>query len=435
MNDLRQHSGLSALATSLLLVVSLAIAAPENVSAAPAAPVAAPPTWLWSTAHLIPKETTNQGSGYFSIIEGHNGRLYIGTAKYGENAYLVEFDPASGKMEVVVDAQKEIGTTAKGFAAQSKFHTRNNVGASGKIYLGTKQGYPQAGEDWKQYPGGYPMVYDPATRRTRVYPVPIAHQGIIDIRPDESRGVAYISTCADGRPAASGHFMILDLVKGTYRDLRDCKTNYAFIVVDFQERAYHPITGGKIARYDPRSDRLEELEQTIDGQPLAPNSLLRTDVLNWDISPDGRTMYCVAMTDNQLYAYDLTAPGPALPARKLGKLLAKPATDCRAMCVGPKGDVWMGVASGNLHAVSYHPGDAAPKDHGPLAVRNAAKVQLVGADGNLPAAHYGFVKQPDGAITPRYHIMGVCQARDGRVYLTSLVPFTLHQITPGQPAP
>ncbi len=47
--------------------------------------------WLWSTAYAIPKHTTNQGSGYFSIIEGHNGRLYIGTAKYGENSYLVEF--------------------------------------------------------------------------------------------------------------------------------------------------------------------------------------------------------------------------------------------------------------------------------------------------------------------------------------------------------
>ncbi|MBL8848907.1 MAG: hypothetical protein JNG89_04455, partial [Planctomycetaceae bacterium] len=37
--------------------------------------------WLWSEAHAIPKETTTEGSGYFSIIEGHNGRIYIGAAK------------------------------------------------------------------------------------------------------------------------------------------------------------------------------------------------------------------------------------------------------------------------------------------------------------------------------------------------------------------
>ena len=49
--------------------------------------------WVWTTAHAIPKETTSEESGYFSIIEGHNGRIYVGTAKYRHNAYLVEYDP------------------------------------------------------------------------------------------------------------------------------------------------------------------------------------------------------------------------------------------------------------------------------------------------------------------------------------------------------
>jgi len=31
-----------------------------------------------------------------------------------------------------------------GYAAQSKIHTRNFVGPSGKIYVGSKQGYPSA---------------------------------------------------------------------------------------------------------------------------------------------------------------------------------------------------------------------------------------------------------------------------------------------------
>src|SRR5436309_12488653 len=95
-----------------------------------------PSKWLQATAYAIPKETTNQGSGYFSIVCGLNGKLYIGTAKYGVSSYLVEFDPKTKEMRVVVDTQKEIGTAATGFAAQSKIHTRNNVGASGKIYFG-----------------------------------------------------------------------------------------------------------------------------------------------------------------------------------------------------------------------------------------------------------------------------------------------------------
>ncbi len=102
--------------------------------------------WLWSTAYAVPAETTSEQSGYFSIVEGKDGHIYVGTAKYRANAYLVDFDPAAKTMKVVVDAQKEIGTTATGFAAQSKIHTRNNVGASGRIYFGTKQGYPKQAE-------------------------------------------------------------------------------------------------------------------------------------------------------------------------------------------------------------------------------------------------------------------------------------------------
>ena len=120
---------------------------------AAAEPTSQPEHWLWSTAWHIPPETTSDESGYFALVEGHNGRVYIGAAKYGDNAFLVEFDPAAalsdhGKnaMRIVVDAEKEIGVDRKGFAAQAKFHTRGNVGESGQIYHGTKQGYPKEGE-------------------------------------------------------------------------------------------------------------------------------------------------------------------------------------------------------------------------------------------------------------------------------------------------
>lgn len=56
------------------------------------------PKWLPSTAYAVPKETTSEGSGDFSIIEGKDKKIYVGSAKYGSNAYLVEFDPATKKM-------------------------------------------------------------------------------------------------------------------------------------------------------------------------------------------------------------------------------------------------------------------------------------------------------------------------------------------------
>jgi hypothetical protein len=394
--------------------------------------------WLWTTAYHIPDQYTTEQSGYFSIVEGHNGRIYIGAAKYGFNAFLIEFDPATKQMKMVLDAQKEIGTTATGFAAQAKFHTRNNVGPSGKIYLGTKQGYPKEGEKRTDYPGGYPMVFDPATGRTRVYRIPVAHQGIISVTPDESRDIAFISTCSDERPVESTHFMILDLKTGKYRDLLDCRHMYAFIVTDHLGRAYHPILGGDIARYDPRTDKLERLKQSVDGKPPTKDSHLADEhshPINWEVSPDRKSLYAVAMSGNQLYSYDLTAVGDALPGKSLGKLSPDAtATDCRAMCVAPDGTVWAGIAAtfdkrGQfLHAVSYRPGDRAPTDHGPIAISNPDYVTLTGPDGKPKPWHHGVYHLKDGTLLPRYTVMGICAAKDGTVYLTTLAPFTVHAL-------
>lgn len=396
--------------------------------------------WLWSTAYAIPKELTSEGSGYFSIVEGKNGKLYIGTAKYRHNCYLVEFDPKTKEMRVVVDAHKEIGTTATGFAAQAKFHTRNNVGESGRIYVATKQGYPNPDEKRTEYLGGYPLVYDPATGKTRVYEIPIKHQGIISITPDESRGVAYISTCSDERPIESTHFMSLDLETGQYRDLLDCRHMYAFIVVDHLGRAYHPIQGGDIARFDPRTNKLDRLKQTIDGQPPTKESLLalpETHPINWDFTPDRKAMYAVAMSGNQLYRYDLTTDGGTLAGVSCGKLIeSAQATDCRAMCVAPDGTVWAGVAvtfAGRgqfLHAVSYRPGDKAPRDHGPIAISNPKYTPFVDAAGKALPFHHGVYPLADGTLLPRYTVMGFCAHSSGKVYALTLYPFTLHEIQP-----
>src|SRR3954471_356507 len=132
-----------AVTSRLSAAAALLLACGPGLAAQPVAP-----GYVRATAYHVPPETTTEESGYFSLCEGKNGRIYVGTAAYGRNAYLVEFDPKAETMRVVVDAHKVVGLPPgpTGYAAQAKVHTRNFVGPSGKIYLGTKQGYPTAGE-------------------------------------------------------------------------------------------------------------------------------------------------------------------------------------------------------------------------------------------------------------------------------------------------
>lgn len=397
--------------------------------------------WLMAKAYAIPKWTAPEGEGYFSIVCGHNGRLYIGTHANAVNSWLVEFNPQSEEMKAVVDAHKAIGTDLKGFGSQSKIHTRNNVGASGKIHFGTKQGYPTKEEVREDYPGGYPMVYDPKTGKTKVYPIPVPHQGINSIAPDESRGLAYVSTCADHRPGPGENavFLVLDLKTGKYTELMDTEHFYGFICVDYKGRAYHPILGGDIARYDPETKKLARLKQTIDGKPPTEESRLaltpKPDPLNWDISPDGKTLYAQPMRGNSLFAYDLTADGDVLKGRYVGELIhGATDTDCRAMCVGASGTVWVALIergakrANTLHLVSYRPGDKAPTDHGPVAIENPDYTKFTDENGKPLPFHSGVHTLPNGITTTRTVILGVCEGQDDAVYILSLVPYTLLRV-------
>jgi len=395
---------------------------------------------LPSTAYAIPKHTAPEGEGYFAIIEGHNQRLYIGTHANAVNSWLVEFDPVKEKMDVVVDAHAAIGTDVTGFGAQSKIHTRNNVGKSGKIYFATKQGYPAKGELRLAYPGGYPMVYDPATQTTKVYPIPVPHQGIISITPDESHGLAYVSTCSDGRPIESSHFLALDLKTEKYTDFGDTEHLYAFIVVDHAGRAYHPLRGGGIARYNPDTKELDRLKQTIDGQAPPADSHLADEYshpINWDISSDRKTLYAVPMSGNALYAYDLTSTGDTLPGRTIGPLVVDgQRVDCRALCVGPTGTVWCAVTEKRdkrhrqPYLIRYRPEkDDRPVNLGLITVSNPDFTEFHDQDGKQLRYHHGFGKLDDSkTVVPRHVLLGVCESKTGDVYVLAISPYTVLRV-------
>ena len=296
--------------TALSLLVLALGAAPcwAQPGAAPKAPFAYAP----GTAHHILPGTHTDESGYFSLCEGKNGKIYVGTAAYGLNAYLVEFDPKTGKQRVAVDVNKVCGLPTPErptYAAQSKIHTRNHVAPSGKIYVGSKQGYRRGKDDTAEYPGGYVMVYDPESDRTENLGVPFKGEGVNDVTADEKAGLAYVVTCEDH------HWMVLDLKTKKYRepdpDLR--LTPYAQTLVDSKGRAVVVTRDFRLARFDPSTNKVEQLDLASSGRPVGAAG----DKLGpacWALTADARAAYLVRMSDSTLFRFDLAAAGPKVPS-------------------------------------------------------------------------------------------------------------------------
>lgn len=447
----------STLLTFLAATASLLVAA--GPQAAPPRPLAAPFRYVQAKAFHVPPETTTEESGYFSLCEGNNGKIYLGAAAYGRDAYLVEFDPATEQMRVVLDVHKLVGLplTPTGYAAQSKIHTRNFVGPSGKIYVGSKQGYPspaekealQRGEKIPVYRGGYVMVYDPRTDTTENLgmPMPLDErqvaagkkegQGVIDVTADEARGLIYVVTCEEQ------HWMLYDRKTRVYRELGPILRDQPNTLIDAQGRGTAITADFWIARYDPATQKVSVDSLLVEGKPFAEyigGGRIHPD---WRITRDGKTAYLQLLNDLRLFRVDLTgAAGQPVIAVNLGNRIEGVNPDSRgSLSIGRDGRVYSviridnktGFGSGYLHhLIRFTPKTGAMNDLGVLTVKNPdffdfKGVQARNPDGTLRPRH-GFHTLPDGTLTPLHVIMAMMVAHDGTVYATTIYPFTLLKI-------
>jgi hypothetical protein len=308
----------------------------------------APFPYVWATAYHILPETHNNESDYFSLVEGADGKIYVGTAKYFENAYLVEFDPKAERQWIVIDTNAVTGARGRGYAAQAKIHTKNFVGPSGTVYVGSKQGYPGAEEtkahDIPPYPGGYVMTYDPKADRATSLGVPYPGQGVIDVVADEARGLLYVVTCEDE------YWMVGDLAGRRYRWLGPRLFDYASTLVDARGRA-NAITGDyRLATWDPATNALAERQIVVDGEPLAVPAGEGRDgwIPSW-CSADGKAAYLIRMSHPDLFRLDLDGETDRpVRASRLGRMIDVGATDCRSgLGVGPDGRVYAVIAVRN----------------------------------------------------------------------------------------
>lgn len=392
-------------------------------------PPAAPFHYLRSTAYHVMPGTHTDESGYFSLCEGLDGSIYVGTAAYNRNAYLVEFNPTTDKQRIVIDTNKLCGLTATGYAAQAKIHTKNFVGPSGKIYVGSKQGYRSKGDD-SEYPGGYVMTYDPRNMRTENLGMPYPTEGVIDVVADEARGLLYVVTCENQ------HWMLYSMKEKKYRELGPLLASYATTLIDAKGRAHVITKDFKLATYDPATDKVSTRPVFIGDARWAP-AATGYPIPIWSLAGDGRTAYAILLGDPTLLRFDLLDDGPRVKAANLGKMIDGKGPDSRGgLSIAPDGRIYAmisiqndtGYGAGTLHhLVRYDPKRKKHEDLGVPAVTNPDFFPWKDADGKpLPWSH-GYQTLPDGTLTPLYN-QGLIVTANNTVYATFLYPFTLLRI-------
>ncbi len=395
----------------------------------------APFPYVWGTAYHILPESHNNESGYFSLCEGLNRKIYVGTAKYGVNAYLVEFDPKIEKQRIVLDVHKVCGVKDKGYEALAKIHTPNFVGPSGTIYVGSKQGYAEKG-DTQEYPGGYVMTYDPKTDRAECLGMPRKGYGVGDVVADEKRNILYVVS-ERVRPNDPMHWISYDVKRKQYETLGPNPTHYATTLLDKRGWANTLTDDGlQLAQYDPTTKRVTKRPIMLDGKVYKPKE--KRPIPTWKIAADGRTAYMTLMRDTTLVEIDLLSKGEVVQAKSHGKMLEGRNPDSRcAVDIAKDGRVYSVIRIDNTtnfgkrylhHLTRFDPKTQRMEDLGVLAVRNPNFFQFVRPDGSKAPFSHGYHTLPDKTLTPLYHHLAMIVARDGTIYVTILYPFTLLKV-------
>ena len=384
----------------------------------------APFNYAWGTAYAIMPETHNNESGYFSLCEGKNGKIYVGAAKYGVNAYLVEYNPISGQQRIVIDVNQVCGTTGTGDAAQAKIHTRNYVAPSGVIYVGSMHGHHREPGSDTGYPGGFVMRYDPQTEQAESLGMPMEEDGVIDVVADEARGLLYV--CSIGR----NHWLVGSITDKTYRDLDTTLLPFASTLLDGRGRAHALTEQFELATYDPTTATVQRRPIFVGKQRWQPES----NIPVWVSSLDGRYAYLIMMNDPRLLRIDLLATGKTIVAQDLGLMTDGKNPDSRSgLAMGPDGTVYglirvdntTGFGGGYLHhLLRYDPKTKKHADLGVLAVQNP---DFFAWQDKKPWTH-GYHRLPDGALTPLHAHMGLAVGADNTIYTTILYPYTLLRI-------
>ena len=198
-------------------------------------------------------------SNYTACLAASDGRVYVGLNQHGKGATVAVYDPNTDTMKTLGDMDKIVGQPNVWFEPQSKVHTQITEGADGKIYFGTHLSAFfnfakfTSGE---AYPGGHWMVYDPRTDRLQDLGIARKGNGLLTMTMDPKRNRLYAVTYPQG------HFLYYDIDTGKTIDVGQVQNWDAIgrtLAVDDLGRVYGSWGRGRLWRYDPETDTVENL--------------------------------------------------------------------------------------------------------------------------------------------------------------------------------
>ena len=389
-----------------------AVVAAPAPQKAPAGATGAPVKKHFIDCQLVhaPDEVVDPGEGiaYTAIEVGKDGCVYIGTCHYLDTGWIIRYVPERKRIEPVADAASLTHWYHPGYYAQSKLHAKVLVGADGKVYFGSNQGFMDSehhsewGEDEIGYPGGHLLVYDPAA--DVAYDRGMLGRGasaqFFAGAIDHSRGKLYYWAGPD--------FLVHD-VRTNRTELKGQLTAQPrYFAIDKAGVVWIPGAGDPVPvveRYDPHKGYVETLPLQIVG-----GGEYRTPYV-WVMNAAGTRVYGLATGSRDIMEFDIASAGASLPMRNVAPTMGPEhehygVQDIHAAVLGMDGRLYYPVlaedtrdGTSGVHLMRYDPTAGAAVDLGIIRAKNKP-------------AYFEHIDRMQGG----------CVAGDGTLYLMEMRP-------------
>ena len=378
---------------------------------------------------FAPDGTTTEASAYTAIEMGRDGHVYVGSARYGDYAYLLRFPglPLAERadhglptfMEKVVSMRDLAGEHREGLNTQGKIHAKILVGSDGRVWFATKQAHEVFGtrpeyEDPLGYPGGHLCVYDPATGEARSLGILKHREGLMGGALDDARGKLYY------RSEPRNHFLVYDIATGRTRDCGNVGAAGRYMAIDRRGAVWTFGRGQTICRYDPEKQLVEDFPVKVEGggQYVEPYVVL--------LGPDGQLYGLRGRHDSvmrlEIDEFDPAARKPHVVMRNIAPAapLGLPNLDIHAAAFGQDGRLYWPLTTAE-------PNDAAKRSPRVLVIMRldlaSGKSELVGrplVEGlDEDKVRHTYIREDKYALD---HMQGACVGSDGTLYLMDIYP-------------
>jgi hypothetical protein len=378
---------------------------------------------------FAPDGTTTEASGYTAIEVGRDGNVYVGSARYGDYAYLLRFPglPLAERadhalpmfMDKVVYLRDLTGEHREGLNTQGKIHAKILAGKDGRIWFATKQAHEVFGtrpeyEDPLGYPGGHLCVYDPAKNEARTLGILKHREGLMGGALDEERGKLYF------RSEPRNHFLVYDIATGKTRDCGNLGAAGRYMAIDKHGAVWSFGRGQTICRYDPDKQLVEDFPVKVEGEGeyTEPYVVL--------LGPDGK-LYGLRGGHSGVMRFEIDTLDPAAREPQVIMRNVSPASpaglpnlDIHAAAFGQDGRLYWPL-------VTAEPAEAAKRSARVLTIMRldlatgqselVGRPQVEGLDEDK--VRHTYIREDKYALD---HMQGACVGPDGTLYLMDIYP-------------